>query len=141
MAAEPRPRAHPRRRDRLHAARAHADRARLRAASPRLLGAAREAGDRGERHQQDLEIQPEREVLDVVVVPLGSIGDRGLTAQTVHLRPPRDAGLDAVALVVAIYAALELRHELGALGTWPAEAHLRLDDVDELRQLVDRRPP
>ena len=38
---------------------------------------------------------------DVVVVPLHTLGKRGLTAQAVHLRPAGDSRPDAVAVVVA----------------------------------------
>jgi hypothetical protein len=43
-----------------------------------------------------------------------------------------------VPLAVAVDVALELRHELGPLGTRPDHAHLALENVQELRQLVDR---
>ena len=50
------------------------------------------------RHQQDLDVEPERPVLDVVVVPLDPVAERGLAAQAVHLRPAGDPRLDAVAV-------------------------------------------
>ena len=90
--------------------------------------------------QQDLQVQPERPVLHVEVVELGPLGDRRLPPQPVHLRPAGDAGLDAVAVVVAVDVLAEELDELRPLGARPDEAHLALQDVQELRQLVDRRP-
>src|SRR3954451_13711766 len=37
--------------------------------------------DRAERHHEDLQVEPEGPVLDVVVVPLDPVGERGLAAQ------------------------------------------------------------
>ena len=53
--------------------------------------------------------------------------------------PSRDARLHAVPLVVAVDALLEVLDELRALGSRPDDAHLAAEDVEELRQLVDRR--
>src|SRR5205823_4239023 len=55
-----------------------------------------------EGHEHDLQVEPEREVLDVVVVPLRAVLDRGLAAQAVHLGPAGDPGLDAMPVGVAI---------------------------------------
>src|SRR3954470_24747977 len=62
-----------------------------------------------DRHQQDLEVEPQSPVLDVVVVPLDALGERGLAPKPVHLRPPRDPRLDAVAVLVAVYGFAESR--------------------------------
>ncbi len=47
----------------------------------------------GNRAEKDLDVEPEREVLDVVVVPLDAVGDRRLAAEPVDLCPARDARL------------------------------------------------
>ena len=60
--------------------------------------------------------RPERPVGDVVVVPLHALGERGLPAQAVHLRPAGDARLDAVAVAVAGDVLPEQLDELRALG-------------------------
>ena len=54
------------------------------------------------RQEQDLEVEPERPVLDVVVVALDAVRHRGLAAQAVDLRPAGHAGLDAMAVGVAV---------------------------------------
>src|SRR5918912_2127514 len=109
-----------------------------RSITPALL---RRLEDGGHRHEQDLQVEPEGPVLDVVVVPLDPVRERGLAAQAVDLRPPGDAGLDAVAVLVAADAPLEQLDELRALGARPDNAHLAAQDVEELGQLVDRDPP
>src|ERR687893_1569550 len=73
--------------------------------SARTLLGRLEDGCHGE--QQDLQVEPERPVLDVVVVPLDPVGQRRLAAQAVHLGPAGDPGPDAVAVLVAAHAALE----------------------------------
>jgi hypothetical protein len=45
-----------------------------------------------------------------------------------------------VAVAVAFDVLPELAHELRSLGAWPDEAHVALEDVEELRELVERRP-
>src|SRR3954471_250609 len=99
----------------------------------------REVAEHGpERHQQDLDVEPERPVLDVVVVPLDAVGERGLAAQAVNLGPAGDPGLDAVAVAVAVDVALEQPGEVRTLGTWADQAHVALEHVQQLRQLVER---
>src|SRR5687767_8730028 len=66
--------------------------------SVRLFGA---VDERGEGHQEDLQVEPERPVLDVVVVPLDAVAQRRLAPQAVDLGPAGDARLDAMAVVVA----------------------------------------
>ena len=75
---------------------------------------------------------------DVVVVPLDALGERSLPAQAVDLRPAGDPRLDAVAVVVADDVLVEQLDELRALGAGPDQAHLAAQDVQQLRQLVDR---
>ena len=95
--------------------------------------------DRVDRHHEDLQVERRRPVLDVVVVPLDAVGERGLAAQAADLRPAGDAGLDAMAVGVARQVAPEQRRELGALRARADQAHLAAEHVDELRQLVQRR--
>src|SRR4249920_2572412 len=72
----------------------------------RLLGLAR--ADNGENGQhQHLQVEPERPVLDVVVIPLDAVRERRLAAEAVHLRPAGDARLHALAVAVAVDALLE----------------------------------
>src|SRR4029450_2165111 len=50
-----------------------------------------------QREDQDLQVEPQRPVLDVVEIELDALLDRGVAAPAVHLRPARHAALDAVA--------------------------------------------
>src|SRR3954453_13852387 len=93
---------------------------------------------RSDGHDEYLEIEPQGPVLDVEVVELDPVRQRRLPAQPVHLGPAGDPRLHAVAVLVAVDAALEQLHELGPLGTRADDAHLAAQDVEELRQLVDR---
>src|SRR5215210_5991888 len=68
--------------------------------APASLGRVTKTRSRGQH--QDLQIEPQGPVLDVVVVPLRPVGERRLAAQTLHLRPARDPGPDAVAVGVAV---------------------------------------
>src|SRR5207244_12736110 len=61
---------------------------------------------------EDLDVEPEREVLDVPVVPLRAVVDRGLAAEAVHLSPTGDSRLDAVPVAVAIDRSEEHTSEL-----------------------------
>jgi hypothetical protein len=68
----------------------------------------------------------------------------------VYLGPARDAGLDPVPLAVTVDTLFEATDELGTLRSRADDAHLALEHVDKLRELVevgvaqepaDRRPP
>src|SRR4051794_15814386 len=89
-----------------------------------------------DREQQDLEVEPQRPVVDVVVVPLDPVSERGAAAQAVHLRPAGDARLDAVAGVVAVDRLAERRCDVIALRPRADERHLTPEDIQELRKLV-----
>src|SRR4029450_11753281 len=109
---------------------------RSRAGGVWLLDVLRRARDSEESQQQTLEIEPERPVLDVVVVPLDPVREGCLAAQAVHLGPAGDPRLDTVPVRVAVDVLLEEPNELGALWTRPDQAHLALQHVDQLRQFV-----
>src|SRR5215207_8815748 len=111
---------------------------RLRATSHPLLDVVAPQQSR-DRHQDDLQVEPQRPVLDVVVVPLDAVVERRLPAQSLHLRPPGQAGLDAVAVAVAVDVLLEGANEVRALGTRPDDRHVAAQDVEQLRQLVERQ--
>ena len=103
------------------------------------FGAGRQKAAENLCHGQDenLQVQPEREVLDVEVVPLGAICDRRPAAQPVYLSPPRDARLDPVAFGLAVHVLAESSDVLGPFRPRPHKAHLTAEDVDQLRQLVN----
>ena len=78
-----------------------------------------EAEDLDERQNSDPEIESQGPVLDVEVVPLDTIGNRGLATQAMDLCPAGDAGLDAVAGVVAGHLTIEAGDEVRTLGRGP----------------------
>src|ERR1035437_7489388 len=82
----------------------------------------RVAEQRHDRQREDLQVERERPVGDVVVVPLDPLGQRGLPAQAVHLRPARDARPHAMAVAVADDVLAEELHELGTLRAGAHEA-------------------
>src|SRR5215210_5767815 len=97
--------------------------------------------DREHGQEQDLDVEPERPVLDVVVVPLDPVGEGRLAAEAVDLGPAGDPRLDAVPFRVAVDASLEALDVVHPLGTRADERHLADEDVPELRQLVEREAP
>src|SRR5687767_3934374 len=94
-----------------------------------------ETADEGEPH--DFDVERDGPVFDVVEVELDTLFERGVAAPAVYLRPAGDAGLDLVAQHVLRDAVLELLDEERPLGTRPDDRHVALEDVPELRQLVE----
>src|SRR5437899_7454514 len=94
-----------------------------------------------QRHPENLDVERERPVLDVVEVVLDPLRDAGVSAPAVDLRPPGHARAHPVAQHVLRKLLLELPHELRPFGPRPDERHLPLDDVDELRELVQAPAP
>ena len=68
---------------------------------------------------EDLQVEAERPVGDVVVVPLDALSQRGLSAQAVHLRPAGDPRLDPVAVAVADDVLLNSSTNSGRSGRGP----------------------
>src|SRR5258706_150375 len=94
------------------------------------------------RPPDDFQVEREGPVAQVVEVvldaPLHLVHAVGLAAETVHLRPPGDAGTDLVADHVALdELAVELVVRDG-VRAWADHAHAALQHVDELRQVVER---
>ncbi len=100
-----------------------------------------EAQDLDDGQRQRPELQPQRPVVDVVVVESGTVGDRGLPAQPVGLGPAGDPALDAVAVGIAGHLGRKLFDELGPLGPGADQAHVAAQDVEQLGQLVQRAGP
>src|SRR5687767_8636318 len=86
--------------------------------------------DADDRQQDDLEVEPGRPVLDVVVVPLDAVGQRRLATEAVDLGPARDAGLDAVAVLVPVDLALETLDVADSLGARTDQGHVAAQDVE-----------
>src|SRR5258708_16633786 len=97
-----------------------------------------------DRHQQNLEVEPDRPIVDIfqivgdALAGLQEIAD--LAAQAMHLRPPGDARLYPVpGEIVADRLVVELvsRAHGDDMRPRPDDRHLAAYDVDELRQLVE----
>src|SRR3974377_1925544 len=80
------------------------------------------------------------EVVEVVpdLLPNVLAGDR---IAMLHLRPPRDARPDGVAQTVERYLSDHRRYIPHHLGARADEVHVASQDIPELRQLVQSRPP
>src|SRR5262245_3955215 len=92
------------------------------------------------RERDDLEVEPERPVLDVLEVELDALLERGVAPQPVDLRPAGHAGLHLVPQHVAGDGPAELLDEEWALRSGTDDAHLAAQDVHELGQLVEAEP-
>src|SRR5436190_6159207 len=90
-----------------------------------------------EGREQDLRVQPERPVLDVPRVLLEPLGPADLLA-ALHLRP---AGYPGPHRQPPAVTGGIVRDLLDQVRPRPDEAHLALQNVDQLRQLVEARPP
>src|SRR5437879_13720569 len=88
-------------------------------------------------HPQNAQVEPGCPVSDVVEIVLDALAQRGVAAPAVDLGPAGDAGFDAVAGVVAGNGFAELLDENGTFGTWPNQAHVAAQYVDELGQLIE----
>src|SRR5437773_8010301 len=79
--------------------------------------------------QHDLHVEPERPVLDVVVVEAGPVGDGRVPTQPADLRQPGEPDGYPVAHRVVRVVGGELVHEERALRTRPDERHVAAQDV------------
>src|SRR5262245_42020 len=95
------------------------------------------------RVEQDRQVEEQRLVLDVEQVVLELL-HRVLEARAVpiiDLRPARQPGLDDVALAEVGDLRRQLVDEHRPLGPRADDRHLADEHVEELRQLVEPRPP
>src|SRR5581483_4051880 len=63
----------------------------------------------------------------------------GRTVWIAYLRPAGDARLDGVPVQIVGYPLRQLTHEERPLGAGPDEAHVALQHVEDLRQLIDTK--
>src|SRR5829696_5165692 len=93
--------------------------------------------DGPERLQQDVEIQRQRPILDVELIQLDRLL-RGHPAAAIDLPPAGDPSQHLVSWAEQF----EVRSDLvGGQGARADEAHLPLEDVPELRQLIEAEAP
>src|SRR5262249_28331663 len=114
----------------------------LRSLRPLRSSAARR-DERPRRPQQDREVEQERGVLHVeqIVFELLTRLLARCGVIVVNLSPAGDARAQAVALVVHRHRGEELVDEDAALGPRSDEAHVALDHVPQLRELVEAPAP
>lgn len=91
--------------------------------------------EQGEK--QNFDIQQDGPVFDVIHVVFNALFDGGVPPQTVHLGPAGDARADLVLDHVQGYLLLELVHKVGQLRPGAHQAHVPLEHVEKLGQLVD----
>src|SRR5262245_27894370 len=102
--------------------------------SERPVGA---AGERGQRPQDDADVVPERPARHVDVVEAQHLLEADV-APAEHLPEAGDSRAEGEALPAPVGDARVLVERQGPRAD---EAHVALEDVDELRQLVERQPP
>src|SRR5438094_3884322 len=110
---------------------------------PKQRSAASSEKDDLNRVEQDQKIEEERKVLDVVQIVL-ELFQRvvdGRSVAVLDLSPARDPRLDGKPLHVEGDLLLQVLDELGPLRARPDEAHMPHEDVEELRKLIQTRPP
>src|SRR6266404_5313738 len=93
--------------------------------------------------EQDQKVEEERKVLDVVQIVLElfqRIVD-GRSVAVLDLSPARDPRLEGKPLHVEGDLLLKVLDELWPLRARPDEAHVPHEDVEELRELIQTRPP
>ena len=93
--------------------------------------------DAGHRAGQDQQVQPERPVLDVVVVEAGPVADGGVPVQPVHLGPSGQPGRHPVPAGVAGDGRGELAGEVRPFRARPGQRHVPAQHAGQLGQLVD----
>src|SRR5689334_566009 len=79
-------------------------------------------------------------IIEVVGQFVAGIFERG-AIWIVYLRPPGDAGLDAVPFRVERYLSYEIVDKTRPLRTRTDEAHIAAQYIDELRQFIDPKLP
>ena len=87
-------------------------------------------------HEHDLDIQPKGPVLDVPNIMLDALGNAGVSAKAVHLRPAGHTWSHLVLHHVERHRFSELLHKEGDFRARTHQAHVAADHVPQLRQLV-----
>src|SRR5690242_20569957 len=96
---------------------------------------------RKEGQKDDSDVEEKVPILQVVQVVFNAPTNGCVTTPTIDLSPPRNAYLQAMAIVVAGYFSQELLDEAGTLGPWPNNAHVSFQYIKELRQFIKASLP
>ena len=91
-------------------------------------------------HGDNLQIEGQTPIAQVIKIVFNPFRDRSIAPPSVHLGPSGDPGFEHMAGVVAINFLQEPLHEKGALRARSHDTHVSLQDVQELRQLVEIGP-
>lgn len=94
---------------------------------------------RKDREKDNPQIEGKAPVLEVEQVVFHPLADRRVSAPAVDLRPPSDANLEAVTIVVPGYLMKELLHEANQLRPRPNNAHIAFQHIEKLGELVKTR--
>src|SRR3712207_2551179 len=102
------------------------------ATTPYVSSATPPAQNLSHSGDQDFQVQPQRPILNVVVVETGTVLNRGVPAQTVNLGPTREADRHPMTGDVAGDVAGELGDEVWTLRARSDQTHLPAEDVPKL---------
>src|SRR5215475_2364474 len=91
--------------------------------------------------QDHLDVEPDRPVLDVVVVEPGAVGDRGVPAQATDLCKAGQAGGYPMAVGVVAVLGRELFDEVRPFRPRTHQCHVTDQDVPQLGKLIQGGPP
>src|SRR5450432_2105364 len=94
-----------------------------------------------DRQRDDAQVEPDRPIFNVVQIIPDPFLQVGSAAEIVDLCPAGNARLDQVLLHVTRDLLLETMDEFRTLRPRPDDRHLALEDIDELRKLVQAGPP
>src|SRR5579871_6475186 len=100
-------------------------------------GVSRGAQQAERREQQDLQVEPQRLMLQVMQIEAQTLADVATPTQSMDLRPAGDPRLHLQALFVARILAAEALRKRRPLRPRTHQTHVAAQDVPKLRQLVE----
>src|SRR5689334_15946058 len=86
----------------------------------------------------DLDIEPQRPILDIIEIVAGAFLDAGIAAHPIGLCPAGNTSLLLMTVDIARDALTKTLDPHWLLGARADDAHLTAQNIDELRQLVER---
>ena len=90
---------------------------------------------------QDLQIEPERPMLQIIEVVLNPLANRSVASPAADLSPPSNTRLQRMPRHVAGNISPKNLNEVRPLRARSNQAHVSAQHIDELRQLVQPRRP
>ena len=86
--------------------------------------------------EQNLQVKPDAPVLDIIDIISNALRDRGVSPQTVDLRPSGYAGAYEMLEHVAGHLLLEAFDKEGDFGSRPDQAHIAFQHIPELGEFI-----